>query len=670
MAESTPGAAAESVSSLTAELKKLKQELATLDPNSQAFQDLANKAGEVKDQMNDAAEAMNANAGSAFEILGNNASLLTQRLGSLDFEGVGQSAKAMAGGLQKVSFKDITSGIKTMGSSFVSLGKALLTNPLLLIGTVLSLLITNFDKIANAVPIVGKVFAAVGDVIGFIIDKVKAFTDLIGLTAFAAESALDNAISSKDKAISELDRQQKREIALAKKNGQDVSKVEKEFAEKRIATYQAIIDKSIELAEKGKILTQEQIDATQAAADAIYDIQTAALEKEAAIAEKAREEKKAKEEKDKQEAISKAKEASAKAEQTRKENEARQKAVRDAIAESNEQQYQSSLSAVDKELRITKLKYDKLYADAKGNAELQTQVVAEYEDVRSKILEKAAQDELEKTKAKLFAENEVRIAAADALYKVEQELSRAKMSELDAQKEAELEELTSAYEEKYLAALEDADVTKQLAEQQAKDIADIDAKYRKDKEDKDKEAADKESARLQALQDFKFSSIQNTLNGISALSDAFANGSEKSAKKAFAINKAASLAQAIIATYLSAQKAYASQLTADPTSPIRAQIAAGIAVAGGLANIAKISKTQFNSSSAGGGGGGTGGGGSLGGGGGGGSMTSVTPAFNPLNTSFLNNRPAQTGAVQAYVLSSNVSSAMEANQKVKDQTVL
>jgi hypothetical protein len=87
--------------------------------------------------------------------------------------------------------------------------------------------------------------------------------------------------------------------------------------------------------------------------------------------------------------------------------------------------------------------------------------------------------------------------------------------------------------------------------------------------------------------------------------------------------------------------------------------------------VAKIAKTQFNG---GGGGGGSasggGGGGSLGGGGGGSSMTSVTPAFNPLNTSFLNNRPAQTGAVQAYVLSSNVSSAMEANQKVKDQTVL
>ena len=663
MAESTPGAAAESVSSLTAELKKLKQELATLDPNSQAFQDLANKAGEVKDQMNDAAEAMNANAGSAFEVLSNNASLLTQRLASLDFEGVAQSAKGMAGGLQKVSFKDITSGIKTMGSSFVSLGKALLTNPLLLIGTVLSLIITNFDKIKNVVPMVGKVFAIVGDTIGFIIDKIKAFTDLIGLTAFEAESALDNAISSKEKAISELDRQEKRQIALAKKNGQDISKVEKEFAEKRIATYQAIIDKSVELAAKGKILTQEQIDETQAAADAIYDIQTAALEKEAQAAEKAREEKKAKEEKEKQEAINRAKEARAKAEQIRKETEAREKAIRDAIAESNESQYQNTLSAVDKEIRVAKLKYDKLYADAKGNADLQAQVLAEYEDVRSQIIEKASEDQskiaIENTKATLFEQNQARIENEDALFLIQQELNRAKMSELEAQKDAEIEQLNAAYEEKYLIAKDDAETEKALAEQQKKELGVIEDKYRAEQKAKEDSKFETEKE----LQQKKIQMASDAIGGLMALNEAFNSGSEKSAKKAFKINKALSMAQAIMSTY----QAVNAQL-AVPQSAITGTtyIKAGISLAAGLANVAKIAKTQFESPAPSGGGGG--GGGGLGGGGG--SMTSVTPSFNPINTSFLNNRPAQTGAVQAYVLSSNVSSAMEANQKVKDQTVL
>jgi hypothetical protein len=215
------------------------------------------------------------------------------------------------------------------------------------------------------------------------------------------------------------------------------------------------------------------------------------------------------------------------------------------------------------------------------------------------------------------------------------------------------------------------------------EAADADAKAKEDEEARRKEAADKKQAddeeaaekekeRLEKIAAFKEKSIADSFALITDLTDLFNNGSEKSAKRAFQINKATSLAQAIVSTYQNATKAYGSQLIiGDPTSIPRAQIAGGLALAAGLANIAKISKTQYQSTSAGGGGGnGGGGGGSLGSGGGGAAMTSVTPSFNPLNTSFLNNRPGQTGAVQAYVLSSNVSSAMEANQKVKDQTVL
>ena len=56
-----------------------------------------------------------------------------------------------------------------------------------------------------------------------------------------------------------------------------------------------------------------------------------------------------------------------------------------------------------------------------------------------------------------------------------------------------------------------------------------------------------------------------------------------------AAGKAAAIASTTIDTYLSAQKAYASQLIpGDPTSPIRAAIAAGIAVVGGIKNVKSI----------------------------------------------------------------------------------
>ena len=72
---------------------------------------------------------------------------------------------------------------------------------------------------------------------------------------------------------------------------------------------------------------------------------------------------------------------------------------------------------------------------------------------------------------------------------------------------------------------------------------------------------------------------------------------EKIARKRFKVMKAFSLATALADTYLATQKAYTSQLQLDPTSPIRAKIAAGVALAAGLANVAAIARTRFESSS-------------------------------------------------------------------------
>ena len=91
---------------------------------------------------------------------------------------------------------------------------------------------------------------------------------------------------------------------------------------------------------------------------------------------------------------------------------------------------------------------------------------------------------------------------------------------------------------------------------------------------------------------------------------------EAIARKQFKVTKAFNIAMTIADTYMAAQKAYLSQmLIPSPTAPIRAKIAAGIAVASGLAKVAAISRTTFQSTApstptnTGGGGSGGGGGG-------------------------------------------------------------
>lgn len=127
--------------------------------------------------------------------------------------------------------------------------------------------------------------------------------------------------------------------------------------------------------------------------------------------------------------------------------------------------------------------------------------------------------------------------------------------------------------------------------------------------------------------------IDLAIQGIGALmnlTSAFAKDNEKSQRRAFEINKKLQIAQAIMQTYQGANAIFASAAANPGTVLFPAQpfIAAGIAIANGLANVVNISKQQFQTSSPGGGGQQTP---TFGGGGGGG----TPPTLQPANTSTL-----------------------------------
>jgi len=198
----------------------------------------------------------------------------------------------------------------------------------------------------------------------------------------------------------------------------------------------------------------------------------------------------------------------------------------------------------------------------------------------------------------------------------------------------------AAEEEK---AMEDALRAERLAAEQADEI-------------RQEEAWAREQEGIAKLQELKYAAVLQGLTLISDLSEVFAKKGEKQAKRAFEIQKAASIAAAVITTYQSAVSAYQSQFLPlpDPTSPIRGAIAAGIAVAAGLGNVAKIASQKFEGS------------GSIsasatpsGGGGGGGGGTVITPNFNLVGNAQATNPLAGLGEglIQAYVVSGDVTTA-------------
>lgn len=104
------------------------------------------------------------------------------------------------------------------------------------------------------------------------------------------------------------------------------------------------------------------------------------------------------------------------------------------------------------------------------------------------------------------------------------------------------------------------------------------------------------NAALEAMDRLRYSNAMD-------LAQQAAMGITSLLRASFKDNKAIAIAETLISTYFAAQKAYASQMTLTPDSPIRAQIAAAAAIASGLARVAMIRQTEVGSGASGGGGG-------------------------------------------------------------------
>jgi len=255
-------------------------------------------------------------------------------------------------------------------------------------------------------------------------------------------------------------------------------------------------------------------------------------------------------------------------------------------------------------------------------------------------------------------------------------IEQERQGQIEDAKEKELQALDNKFEALYKAADDANQSDKELLLKHQQEIADINLKYdllaqdeakktaeelakiEKDKLDEidrvNKEAAEAEATRKKRNRDFAVEIAISGFNTIASLTDLFGKKSEKAARNAFRINKAAQIASATMSTYQSAQQAYASQFLPipDPSSPIRGAVAAGAAVFAGLANVAKIASQKFE------GGGSSGGGGGAPAGGGGGGAQMAAPQFNTIGSSGINQlAQLQQQPTQAYVVSGHVTSA-------------
>ncbi|RYY51489.1 MAG: hypothetical protein EOO06_00360 [Chitinophagaceae bacterium] len=217
------------------DLKKSLKELNSLaveygDTNPEVFRKVAAEAGKVRDRLEDISEASNALKGEPIEKLGGSVNLLGDGLKNLDFGKATQGTKLLTSTIKDLDFGTLTNGLKGFSKSFIDLGKAILTNPILLLGAVVLLIITKFDELKAAGGLLGKMFTALGEVVGFITDLIIKFTDALGLTNIEATKQTEKLIENKKREQEVLEERYDLEIQLAKTAGKETIDLEIEKA--------------------------------------------------------------------------------------------------------------------------------------------------------------------------------------------------------------------------------------------------------------------------------------------------------------------------------------------------------------------------------------------------------------------------------------------------------
>ncbi len=335
-----------------------------------------------------------------------------------------------------------------------------------------------------------------------------------------------------------------------------------------------------------------------------------------------------------------------------------------------DEQEDAMLKQVDLQIRQAQTQYDindsqeNLIALLEAKAE-KTAVLAQIEGFRSEQLA----NDLALDKERLELEQSITDATAERT-----------INELNA-----AAELIKSDEERILKQLENLEIEKQIEQQRLELKRDSykedtqayvdsqielenfisESNIRKAELDNELTQVRVENSKVeQATEEQKIAGVKNTLSTIANLANLFAGESEEQQKKAFKVQKAAGIAQALIDTYSSATAAYNSLVGVPVIGPALGIAAAAAAVTGGLLNVKQIQATQFK--------GGAGGGGdtspnysaSTG-------SESQAPDFNIVGQSGFNQIATALGQnnstpVKAYVVSGDVTTAQALDNNIID----
>ena len=653
-----------STQSLKAQYRQLNQELVKFDPNTKKYAEISQKMGEIKDRMNDASDAVRSNTGPAFESMGNTFFIMRDQISNLDFEGLGQSLTMMGSNIKRIDFKLFRDGIKSMITGLRNLTAAMISNPLTLL------------------------FVILAAAIALVATNWKDFASL-----FKGETTVLNSLKKELGTLEAQNAAIKNKITFAKIYGDSLYQqyklsqqlLENEIEQERVKIRIALIQDESEEAETSRkkiieLQNQQLLEQTQHIVDYYNVIKDANLLTNAD----------SKLQNEKNEAAKKynsaLEETRSKLAQLRTDSKLSLSGVGNAfdisVYEDNEKKL---LDAIDKSNAVIDKKYreeQKAILDARLAFELElrneifksTATADEYEFEILRQQYKNKLDEAKKNKASLKLVEEwydtaiinLLTTQAQRDSDIEDAKNKKKLEKKKAYNDAVLNSIAELAdregaidEEIYNAGLSAQELElKQVRENYLALIAEaeffgLDSKALKEAQGKAELAITKKYAEAEAQ--LRVDTVAQGLSALTALNESFTARTEKTAKRQFNVNKALNIAMSLVDTYSAIVKALNSPETIPTSIKIAQAVAVGVM---GFANVTKIAKTQF-----GGGAPDT----SMNTSGGGGGNQPNAPAVDFSGGNFNNNAP---GTVETYVLAGNVANALEARQKIIDQSHL
>lgn len=182
------------LAAIKAELRDLKGQIANAS-DAETMTKLAQRAGELKDQLKDANEQIAVfTTGSKFEAVSNSFASIKGDLMSLDFEGASEKAKVFAKNLGNIkpedlkkSFKDFKSTLKSVGEGFSSLGKTLMANPMFLIAAVIAGIVAIVVILMQKLGYLDPIIEAIGTAFDAVIEIIKQFGESLGIVSAQTE---------------------------------------------------------------------------------------------------------------------------------------------------------------------------------------------------------------------------------------------------------------------------------------------------------------------------------------------------------------------------------------------------------------------------------------------------------------------------------------------------